>query len=74
MYTPGMAVGLTWPDASSVLCFESVWTGLADIDTVDREMAAWGQRSNEHGKPAVCRFINEDARMGFRTFYPVKLD
>ena len=69
-----MAVGLTWPDASSVLRFESVWTGLTDIDTVDREMAAWGQRRNEHGKPALWRFTDEDPRIGLRTFYPVKLD
>ena len=75
VYTPRHGSWLNMAECEfSVLTRQCLDRRLADIDTVDREVVAWVQRRNGHGKPAEWRFTTEDARIGLLTLYPVIFD
>ncbi len=71
VYTPKHGSWLNLAECEfSVLARQCLDRRLADLETVDSEIAAWTQARNRSNKPVDWRFTTEDARIKLKRLYP----
>jgi len=71
-YTPKHGSWLNMAEAElSVLARQCLARRIPDIETLERQVAAWLKRRNKHHVKADWRFTNKDARIKLKNLYPV---
>ncbi len=71
-YTPKHGSWLNMAEAElSVLARQCLARRIPDIETLEKQVAAWLQRRNKHHVKADWRFTTQDARIKLKNLYPV---
>lgn len=71
-YTPKHGSWLNMAEAElSVLARQCLARRIPDTLTIEKQLAAWLKRRNEHHVKAQWRFTNQDARIKLKNLYPV---
>ena len=71
-YTPKHGSWLNMAEAElSVLARQCLARRIPNLETLEKQVAAWLQRRNKHHVKADWRFTNQDARIKLKNLYPV---
>jgi hypothetical protein len=55
----------------SILARQCLARRIPDLETLEKQVAAWLQQRNKHHVKADWRFTNQDARIKLKNLYPV---
>jgi len=71
-YTPKHGSWLNMAEAElSILARQCLARRIPDLETLEKQVAAWLQQRNKHHVKADWRFTNQDARIKLKNLYPV---
>ena len=71
-YTPKHGSWLNMAEAElSILARQCLARRIPDLETLEKQVAAWLQQRNKHHVKADWRFTTEDARIKLKNLYPV---
>lgn len=70
-YTPKHGSWLNMAEVEfSILSRQCLERRIPDRETLEKEVAAWAKKRNDHPKPMEWRFTTEDARIKLKRLYP----